>query len=328
MTSRRRFRETMALGQPDRLPLLEEGLRDDVRQRWSEQGLALDADLNAVFQYDRRERIELDLSPRPPLTVPAFAMDDPSALRQHLDAADPARLPKDWPQRVRQWNDRDHILELPIHSGLFLTLGIHDWAGLEQAMYLLADRPAAARQIMDAYAALAAAMADRVLSEVQVDMVSFSEPIGSTHGALVSPAMYRDIALASYRPILDVLRQRGVQTIAFITYANARRLLDDVLDAGFNCLWAMEVESPEMDYVAIRRRFGKELRLIGGIDLDVLTRGDDAIEREIMTKAPLLLAEGGYIPLADWRVRPSIPWRGYECYRRVLRRVVERFAAT
>ena len=45
MTPRERFRQTMRYGRPDRVPLLSEGMRDDVLEGWHEQGLAKDTDL-------------------------------------------------------------------------------------------------------------------------------------------------------------------------------------------------------------------------------------------------------------------------------------------
>jgi len=134
----------------------------------------------------------------------------------------------------------------------------------------------------------------------------------------VSPRMYQEVVLDSYKPILDVLRRRAVRTICFITYANARALVPLILDAGFNCLWACEANTEAMDYRRLRREFGRALRLIGGIDLDVLLSGPRAIRREIRSKVPPLLAQGGYVPLADGRVRRNVPFENYRCYRQAL----------
>jgi hypothetical protein len=73
-----------------------------------------------------------------------------------------------------------------------------------------------------------------------------------------------------------------------------------------------------MDYRDIRREFGRDLRLIGGIDLDALRRGREAIRREIMEKVPPLLDSGGYIPLADGRVREDVLYENYLYYRELL----------
>jgi hypothetical protein len=318
MTPRQRFHATMRHGRADRVPLLEEGLREDVLEQWRRQGLPPDADLARLFAYDRRERLEINLDPLP---VPADGPVDPVRLRAVLNADDPARLPADWEARVRGWSRRDHILELPLHRGLFRSLGVNGWAELESVLYLLADDPARVRAVMDVQAQFAAKLAERILRQVEVDFVSFSEPIADSHGPLVSPAAYRQAVLDSYRPVLDVLHRHGVDTIVFTTYGNTRALLPDVLAAGFNTVWAIETETAAMDYGELRRQFGPALRLIGGIDLDCLTRGAAAIEHEVRSKAPPLLAQGGYIPLADGRVRANIPFAHYTHYRRVLESV-------
>ena len=83
----------------------------------------------------------------------------------------------------------------------------------------------------------------------------------------------------------------------------------------------VKTEAKAMDYRSLRRQFGRELRLIGGVDVDTLLLSRDAIRREIKTKVPPLLAQGGYVPLADGRVRVNVPWENYVYYRQVLEEV-------
>jgi uroporphyrinogen decarboxylase len=130
--------------------------------------------------------------------------------------------------------------------------------------------------------------------------------------------MYEDFALTSYEPLLALLKQHRVETIIFRTFANSRLLIPSILKWGFNCLWACEVNVGAMDYRNLRREFGRDLRLIGGIDLDVLRGDKESIRREIEEKVPPLLADGGYIPLADGRVRKDVPFENYAYYRQLL----------
>jgi uroporphyrinogen decarboxylase len=76
-----------------------------------------------------------------------------------------------------------------------------------------------------------------------------------------------------------------------------------------------------MDYRRLRAEFGRDLRLIGGLDLDVLREGREAIRRELEEKVPLLLEQGGYAPLLDGRVREDVPWENYCYYRDLLQRL-------
>jgi hypothetical protein len=175
---------------------------------------------------------------------------------------------------------------------------------------------------MSVWGAFAAAVAERVLTELPCDAAIFSEPIGGNDGPLISPQMYDDFVLSSYEPVLEVLRRHNVETIILRTYANARLLIPRILERGFNCLWACEVDIQAMDYREIRREFGRGLRLIGGIDLDSLRSGREAIRREIEEKVPPLIADGGYVPLADGRVREDVSFSDYCYYRRLLGEII------
>jgi len=324
VNARERFAQTMRYGAPDRVPLFEEGLRDGVLEHWREQGLPPDADLSEMFHFDRRERIDVDIRRRPEPEKWPTSRRDLDVLRGCLDPEDPERFPEDWDRKVAEWRTRGHVLELWVHRGFFLAMGVGDWSGFERAVYQLADSPQLVREILDIYADFRAQLVDRVLGEVEVDCAFFSEPIGGSGGSLLSPKTYADVVLPSYRPIFDVLRKHRVDTIGVMTYTNIRRLIPAMMDAGINCLWAAETDSSAMDYRPLRDEFGRDLRLIGGIDLDVLYQDQAAIKREIERVVPPLLADGGYIPLADGRVRENVPFEGYAHYRRLLEKTVNR----
>jgi len=105
-----------------------------------------------------------------------------------------------------------------------------------------------------------------------------------------------------------------------MTFSDVRALMPSILEAGINCLWVSEAH---VDYRALRAEFGRDLRLIGGIDLDALLLDSDAIQHEIGIKVPPLLADGGYIPLADGRVRANVSFENYAYYRRLLEDVTQ-----
>jgi uroporphyrinogen decarboxylase len=321
MNGRQRFLETMRFGMPDRVPYLEEGLREGVIGMWRRQGLPRDADIPELFSYDKREDIEPDLDPRPQFRKWPAGFDDLEKARRRLNPDDPARLPERWPEKVNAWKNRDHILILWVHQGFFISMGVGDWRRFSEVICSLVESPEFIHEVMAIQGHLSSRLADRVLRDVQVDAALFMEPIGGNDGPLISPKMYEEFALRHYEPTLDVLRHHGVGTIIYLTFGNPRLLLPSVLKWGFNCLWACEVNMEAMDYRDIRREYGRDLRLIGGIDLDTLRSGKEAIQREIEDKVPALLSEGGYIPLADGRVREDVPYENFLYYRRLLEKV-------
>lgn len=324
MSSRQRFLATMQLSQPDRVPFFEEGIRADVLQAWQTQGLSPNSDLVDLFHLDRREEILPVLEPLP---YPKRWPTDKSGLavlRQRLDAFDNGRLPDNYSQLIQNQQQRDYPVLLRVHRGLFQTLGIADWQRFAEVMYLLVADPDFVRELMAIQSAFVCQLTERILQDVAVDALIFSEPIGDNNNPLVSPRMYEDLALTSYAPIIELARRHGVETIIFRTYANARIFIPLILKWGFNCLWACEVNTAAMDYADLRREYGRDLRLIGGIDTDVLRHDKNVIQREVEEKVPPLLAQGGYIPLADGRIRTDIPFENYVYYRQLLENVAAR----
>jgi uroporphyrinogen-III decarboxylase len=190
-------------------------------------------------------------------------------------------------------------------------------------MLLTLRDPEFVREAMRIQGEFSARIAERALKDAEFDAAVFTEPIAENRGPLISPKMYEDLVLKSYEPVLAVLRRYRVNTVILLTFANIRSLLPSIVKWGFNCLWACEVPQKDMGCRELRREFGRDLRLIGGIDLDALRLDKESIKREVYEKVPPLLAEGGFIPLADGRVRKDIPLENYLYYRRLLEEVTQ-----
>ena len=69
--------------------------------------------------------------------------------------------------------------------------------------------------------------------------------------------------------------------------------------------------------VALRKKFGKELLIGGGMDKRVLASDPSAIKQMIDEKIPLM-QEGGYISGCDHAMPPDISWENYLYYRQLL----------
>ncbi len=318
MNSRQRFLETLNSGAPDRVPLFGEGMRPEVYRHWNQHDLCSEVDLKKHFAYDVREEIPLDVEPHPaPQQWPSSlaSLDD---YHSCLNPEDLHRMPR--PSDPEQ--GRTHPLLMRIHEGFFLSMGVRGWERFNELMYLCTDAPDFVGAMMALQGEFVAQLLSRVLDRFAVDAVIFSEPISGNHGPLISPHMYQDFVLASYRPVMKVLLQKGVEHIILRTYANARVLLSAAVEFGFNALWACETDERNMDYLDIRAQFGPGLRLIGGLDTDVLLKDQAAIHSEVVRVVPPLLEQGGYIPLLDGRVREYVPYENYCYYRKLLEEIV------
>ena len=308
----------MRPGRPDRFPRFDEGVQEDTVAEWERQGLPKGANLAELFGYDRREDVPVDIGPRPWFEGVPKDRKDLEEFRKRLDPDDPGRFPKDWADKAEAWKGRGHVLQMNVQRGFFLTMGVGDWAGFDRLMDLMADDPGLIEEWMGAVGTLSARLAARVLSDVVPDIAVISEPIASTAGPMLSPRMYSRFAIPAYRPMIRALRDGGVPVVTVTTWANTRPLLRPLVDAGVNCLMANEDNSGAMDYRSIRAEFGRNLGLIGGVDVDAILAGEGPIMRELDGKVKPLLAEGGYVPLADGRIRANCPLSNYSFYRKKL----------
>jgi hypothetical protein len=243
-------------------------------------------------------------------------------LAHRLDASDADRLPHHWPERVRAWREREHVLMIRVNRGLFQTLGVQDWSRFEEVIILLKDRPGLVQDVMRLQGNFTARLLERILNDIQIDAAIFSEPIAGNHGALISPEMFEELVLVGYEPILQTLRRYGVRDLIIRTYANPRVLLPAMVNFGFNCLWACEAPPGTMDYREIRREYGRDLRLIGGIDVDLLLGEMAQLRKVLVEEVSPLLDDGGFIPLADGRVRGNVPFDKYVLYREYLEEMI------
>ena len=91
-------------------------------------------------------------------------------------------------------------------------------------------------------------------------------------------------------------------------------LLPDMIDAGIDCLQAMEVKAG-MDVLRIYRNFGDRIALMGGLDVRPIAANDrDGIRRELENKVPLLKAGNGFILHSDHSIPESTEMESYRYF--------------
>jgi uroporphyrinogen decarboxylase len=163
---------------------------------------------------------------------------------------------------------------------------------------------------------------DRVLSKVKVAYASFYEPIASNTAPVISPEMFERFAIPGYQKVMALMKKHRVPLrVMCTTGGNLTSLLPSLIDAGINALWISNIRSAGMQYARLRRRFGPEIALIGGIDATALARDENAVRKVVQETVPELLAGGRYLPCLDDRPRNTIPLAHYRLYRQLLEEI-------
>lgn len=234
------------------------------------------------------------------------------------------RVGEDWKERLQKLHDEP--IPLVIISdrwgGFFGPL--RNLVGVERLCTLFYDDPAFVEEMMDANADFLIAMLEQILDAAPIDAFAFWEDMAYRSGPLLSPKLARRYMLPRYRRVVEFLRKRGVPFIGLDSDGDVTTLIPIWMDAGLNFLYPFEVQAG-MDVLAVRRQFGKELRLIGGIAKQAVAAGPEAIERELARVKPLI-DEGGYIPMLDHSCPPDISFANYAYYMRRLGEVCQQTA--
>lgn len=322
MTERERFQRLMR-GEPvDRPPLLEEGVRRAVVRRWHKQGLQRDKTHLEVFGLTPHENIGPNLRCRSRYYGRIINLS-PREYRQAFDTSR-RRFPATWKADVKRLERREHIACVWASRGFFQALGVGDWQTLEQTLVGTIKKRQQICDFMEIYGDFCARMLEMSLREVDPEFIYLSEPISSNDGPLISPTAFREFMIPAYDRIIAAAKNNGCDHVLVSTYGNTRSLFPVMIEAGVTMLWISEAaELPELDYRSLRREYGSELGLIGGIPLSILRTGSgQEIRTQLRQIVTPLLASGRYIPLAGGRIREEIQWQAYKRYREALAEVI------
>ncbi len=222
-----------------------------------------------------------------------------------------ARIGPQWRAQLRRHRDRDYALVVIADrwGGFFGSL--RNLVGVERLCELFYDDPAFVDEMMEADAEFLIAMLDQMLQETTIDVFGFWEDMAYRTSTLLSPAMAKRHMLPRYRKVVDFGRSRGVRLFGLDSDGQIDPLIPVWMDAGIDILYPFEVQAG-MDVLAVRKKYGKSLRIWGGVDKRVLAETPAAIDAELRRIAPLI-QDGGYVPMLDHSATPNIPYKNY-CY--------------
>jgi hypothetical protein len=320
MNERERFLAVLGGGEADRIPVFDLEPADSTVELWWGQGLPRPTSVAEYFRLETHESVGLEIRSAPFYRGAADLLESEEAFSRHYDPDDPDRVADDFEDRCARVRREGRVLHISASGGgLLQMLGVSDWDSLVAACDALVNRPVFVEALIERTTEFHCLCLDRVLARVEVDYASLYEPIASNAGPLISPEMFERYAMPGYRRVLDLLERHGVPFRIFCTTGgDLSPLLPPLLDAGVSGLWISNIVSTRMRYPALRREYGRDLALIGGIDATALTRGEEAVRRAVETTVPPLLADGRYLPCLDDRPRDTTPFPMYRFFRELL----------
>ena len=116
----------------------------------------------------------------------------------------------------------------------------------------------------------------------------------------------------NYKRITDILRPNGCDIVYTDCDGNVNDMIDPWLEGGVNGIFPVDVVGGS-EPIAIRKKYGDKVVILGGVNKHALIAGKEAIRAEIKRIKPYVL-EGGWIPHVDHRCPPDVTFENYLYY--------------
>lgn len=264
-------------------------------------------DGSGTKRKDFKKQKEPGFVTRQYLEFPVKTARDYKNILPRYDPYDKKRYPDNWDELKAGWGNRDYIVRLLV-TGLFGQ--VREWLGFENTCYNFYDNPLLIQEMMEFTADFIIKSTEKALNEVSIDWVLIWEDMAYKTASMISPAMVKEYMVPQYKKIIAFFRSKGIDIIAVDCDGNIDELIPIWIENGINATYPIEV-SAGMNPVDVRKKYGKNIAMIGGIDKRELAKGYKEIDIEVDGKVPYLLETGGYIPALDHAVPSDIPLQNY-----------------
>ncbi|HUT25514.1 MAG TPA: hypothetical protein VM492_14305 [Sumerlaeia bacterium] len=348
MTLRERFQRTMHYQRVDRLPNFEFGYWATTLENWHKEGLPK----GVVDERTAYEYFGIETSHGAPVSVGirAFLRDEVieetedkivtrdalgivSEINKHGNRSIPHyldypikdrktwqpykealldnsnRYPEDWDQIAERYRRRDY----PLGIGYGSLIGTaRNLIGFENTALFVCTDPELMEDIVETFCVSSLQTIERALQDVAFDYAAGWEDICFNSGPVVGVPFFRNVLTSRYKRIAEMLNLHGVDIVLTDCDGNLTPIAGCLLDGGVNTLFPAEVHGGT-DPVALRRTYGRELRVWGGVDKMIFLKDRAAVDRELERLRPAI-EEGGFIPTVDHRVQANASLDLYKHY--------------
>ncbi|HOV73909.1 MAG TPA: uroporphyrinogen decarboxylase family protein [Candidatus Hydrogenedentes bacterium] len=234
-------------------------------------------------------------------------------IKRRLIAAIPERYPADLDDQIARWRMRDFPLVLGRNcaaNGFYWRA--REFMGTEALSTAFYEYPDLMHEMMEFYADLIIETSRPVLEKIQVEYFVLNEDFAMKSGPLIGPNIFREFIFPHLKRMVEFFRAHGTRYFAVDSDGDPTVLIPHLMDAGVDTLWPIERAS-NVSPMQWRRKFGKSLRLWGGVDKRELAKGPEAIRAHLREFVPLI-EEGGFIPTVDHTVPPDVSWDNFRYY--------------
>lgn len=198
----------------------------------------------------------------------------------------------------------------------FMRLGFYGM-GLENFLCAFYEDPALIHSMFEYWEEFTEEVCRPLFQACRIDYMSLAEDLAYKASPHFSPEIYRGFFLPLQKRLLDLAQECGIPLRFMWSAGDFHVLIPAMQESGINGVCPVERLSGA-DPLELRRCYGKELLIMGGVDKTAIAAGKAAIDRELDRLMPLI-EQGGFIPLPDDMLPPETPLENVVYYVEKLR---------
>ena len=244
-----------------------------------------------------------------PMDYPVTDMDSWLKVKPLLQYRDD-RIDRDQVENARKMQRAGHLVVAYIPGGFDIPRQL---MGEEVACLSYFMQPELMQDIMETMTDTSFRVLDRVSDELMIDQLSVHEDLAGKTGPLIGPNEIDLWVKPYFRRIWDMLSSKGTRLFDMDSDGNVNPILQSLIDSGINSMHPFE-PAGGMDIVEVRKKYGKQMVMRGGIDKHVLRQDKKAIRDELEYKMQPLMREGGCVFGLDHRIPNGTPIENYRYY--------------
>lgn len=195
-----------------------------------------------------------------------------------------------------------------------VQLGIMFWErtwfmrGMENIMMDFHTNPGFVEALLDGLENVCNGVIDRLLADYgdAVDAIGFSEDYGTETSLMMSPETWRRFIKPRLARLCERVKKGG-KLFYLHSCGHVTPLIPDFIEVGVDMLQPLQPEA--MDIFAVKREFGRDLCLFGGISTQgTLPFGTtDDVRREVSACLDVMAAGGGYVMAPAKAIMAGVP---------------------
>jgi uroporphyrinogen decarboxylase len=143
-----------------------------------------------------------------------------------------------------------------------------------------------------------------------VDVCSEADDFGTQRGTFISPKLIKDMVLPYHKKLNDYLKAKGASHITLHSCGSVEASIQDIIEAGFDCLNPVQISAANMSPEHLKKTFGKDITFWGGgINTQAtLPNGTpEQVREETKRNIDAFAKDGGFVFSTVHNVQDDVP---------------------